>query len=70
MVEKEQGWQQLELQAQKITNDLKLGEKGLDIQQKNIIKDYVLGFGQMAVQILTTGMKLPGGDTVIKGFGM
>ena len=51
-------------------NDLKLGEKGLDIQQQNVIKDYVLGFGQMATQILTTGMKLPGGSTIIKGFGM
>ena len=29
MAEKEQGWQQLEQQAQKIMNDLKLGEKGL-----------------------------------------
>lgn len=53
MAEKEQGWQQLEQQAEKIMNDLKLGEKGLDIQQQNVIKDYVLGFGQMAVQILT-----------------
>ena len=65
---KEQGWQQLEQNAEKITNELKLGEKGLDIQQKNIIKDYVLGFGQMVTQILTTGMKLPGGGAVIKGF--
>ena len=70
IAEKEQGWQQLEQQAQKIMNDLKLGEKGLDIQQQNVIKDYVLGFGQMATQILTTGMKLPGGSTIIKGFGM
>lgn len=69
MAEKEQGWQQLEQQAQKIMNDLKLGEKGLNIQQQNVIKDYVLGFGQMATQILTTGMKLPGGGTIIKGFG-
>jgi hypothetical protein len=69
MAEKEQGWQQLEQQAQKIMNDLKLGEKGLDIQQQNVIKDYVLGFGQMATQILTTSMKLPGGGTIIKGFG-
>lgn len=69
MAEKEQGWQQLEQQAEKIMNDLKLGEKGLDIQQQNVIKDYVLGFGQMATQILTTGMKLPGGGTIIKGFG-
>ena len=69
MAEKEQGWQQLEQQAQKIMNDLKLGEKGLDIQQQNVIKDYVLGFGQMATQILTTGMKLPGGGATIKGFG-
>ena len=69
MAEKEQGWQQLEQQAQKITNDLKLGEKGLDIQQQNVIKDYILGFGQMATQILTTGMKLRGGGTIIKGFG-
>lgn len=65
---KEQGWQQLEQNAQKIMNDLKLGEKGLDIQQQNVIKDYVLGFGQMATQILTTGMKLPGGGAIIKGF--
>ena len=49
-------------------NELKLGEKGLDIQQKNVIKDYVLGFGQMVTQILITGMKLPGGGAVIKGF--
>ncbi len=69
IAEKEQGWQQLEQQAQKIMNDLKLGEKGLDIQQQNLIKDYILGFGQMATQILTTGMKLPGGGTIIKGFG-
>lgn len=69
ITEKEQGWQQLEQQAQKIMNDLKLGEKGLDIQQQNVIKDYILGFGQMATQILTTGMKLPGGGTIIKGFG-
>lgn len=69
MAEKEQGWQQLGQQAQKITNDLKLGEKGLDIQQQNVIKDYVLGFGQIATQILTTGMKLPGGGAIIKGFG-
>lgn len=68
MAEKEQGWQQLEQNAQKIMNDLKLGEKGLDIQQQNVIKDYVLGFGQMATQILTTGMKLPGGGAIIKGF--
>lgn len=68
MTEKEQGWQQLEQNAEKIMNELKLGEKGLDIQQQNVIKDYVLGFGQMAVQILTTGMKLPGGGAVIKGF--
>lgn len=68
MAEKEQGWQQLEQNAEKIMNELKLGEKGLDIQQQNVIKDYVLGFGQMATQILTTGMKLPGGGAVIKGF--
>ena len=68
MAEKEQGWQQLEQNAEKIMNDLKLGEKGLDIQQQNVIKDYVLGFGQMATQILTTGMKLPGGGAAIKGF--
>lgn len=66
--EKEQKWQQLEQNAEKIMNELKLGEKGLDIQQQNVIKDYVLGFGQMATQILTTGMKLPGGGAVIKGF--
>ena len=58
MTEKEQGWQQLEQNAEKIMNELKLGEKGLDIQQQNVIKDYVLGFGQMATQILTTGMKI------------
>lgn len=69
MAEKEQGWQQLEQNAQKIMNDLKLGEKGLDIQQQNVIKDYVLGFGQMATQIFTTGMRLPGGGAKIKGFG-
>ena len=68
MTEKEQGWQQLEQNAEKIMNELKLGEKGLDIQQQNVIKDYILGFGQMATQILTTGMKLPGGGTMIKGF--
>lgn len=68
MTEKEQGWQQLEQNAEKIMNELKLGEKGLDIQQQNVIKDYILGFGQMATQILTTGMKLPGGGAVIKGF--
>lgn len=68
MTEKEQGWQQLEQNAEKIMNELKLGEKGLDIQQQNVIKDYVLGFGQMATQILTTGMRLPGGGAVIKGF--
>ena len=68
MAEKEQGWQQLEQNAEKIMNELKLGEKGLDIQQQNVIKDYVLGFGQMATQILTTGMKLPGGGAAIKGF--
>ena len=55
MAKKEQGWQQLEQQAQKIMNDLKLGEKGLSIQQQNVIKDYVLGFGQMITQILTKG---------------
>lgn len=68
MAEKEQGWQQLEQNAEKIMNELKLGEKGLDIQQQNVIKDYVLGLGQMATQILTTGMKLPGGGAIIKGF--
>lgn len=68
MATKEQGWQQLEQNAERITNDLKLGEKGLDIQQQNVIKDYVLGFGQMATQIFTTGMKLPGGGAPIKGF--
>lgn len=67
MSEKEQGWQQLEQNAQKIMNELKLGEKGLDIQQQNVIKDYVLGFGQMATQIFTTGMKLPGASIPIKG---
>ena len=61
---------QLEQNAEKIMNDLKLGEKGLDIQQQNVIKDYVLGFGQMAVQMATTAMKLPGGGSVIKGFGI
>lgn len=69
MAKKEQGRQQLEQNAEKIINELKLGEKGLDIQQQNVIKDYVLGFGQMAVQIITTGMKLPGGGATIKGFG-
>lgn len=68
MAEKEQGWQQLEQNAEKIMNDLKLGEKGIDIQQQNVIKDYVLGIGQMATQIFTTGMKLPGGGISIKGF--
>lgn len=67
MSEKEQGWMQLEQNAQKIMNELKLGEKGLDIQQQNVIKDYVLGFGQMATQIFTTGMKLPGASIPIKG---
>ena len=66
MAEKEQGWQQLEQNAEKIANDLKLGEKGLDIQQQNVIKDYILGFGQMAIQMITTGMKLPGGGIIIK----
>lgn len=69
MAEKEQGWQQLEQYAQKIMNDLKLGERGLDIQQQNVIKDYILGIGQIATQILTTGMKLPGVGATIKGFG-
>lgn len=69
MATKEQGWIQLEQNAEKIMNDLKLGEKGLDIQQQNVIKDYILGFGQMAVQMATTAMKLPGGGSVIKGFG-
>lgn len=68
MATKEQGWQQLEQNAEKIMNDLKLGEKGLDIQQQNVIKDYILGLGQIATQILTTGMKLPGGGAIIKGF--
>lgn len=68
MAEKEQGWQQLEQNAEKIMNDLKLGEKGLDIQQQNVIKDYILGLGQIAAQIITTGMKLPGGGAIIKGF--
>lgn len=68
MAEKEQGWQQLEQNAEKITNDLKLGEKGLEIQQQNVIKDYVLGIGQIATQILTTIIKLPGGGLPIKGF--
>lgn len=68
MAEKEQGWQQLEQNAEKIMNELKLGEKGLDIQQQNVIKDYILGLGQIATQILTTGMKLPGGGAIIKGF--
>ena len=49
-------------------NDLKLGERGLDIQQQNVIKDYILGIGQIATQMITTGMKLPGGNTAIKGF--
>lgn len=66
--EKEQGWQQLEQNAEKIMNDLKLGEKGLDIQQQNVIKDYILGLGQIAAQMITTGMKLPGGGAIIKGF--
>lgn len=59
MAEKEQGWQQLEQNAEKIMNDLKLGEKGLDIQQQNVIKDYILGIGQIATQIIKTGIKLP-----------
>ena len=59
MAEKEQGWQQLEQNAEKIMNDLKLGEKGLDIQQQNVIKDYILGIGQIATQMIKTGIKLP-----------
>ena len=68
MTEKEQGWQQLEQNAEKIMNELKLGEKGLDIQKQNVIKGYILGIGQMITQIFITGMKLPGGGTIIKGF--
>lgn len=55
MAKKEQGWQQLEQQAEKITNELKLGEKGLDIQQQNVIKDYIIGFGQM---LLKAGLQM------------
>lgn len=64
MAGKEQGYAQLEQQAQKIANDLKLGEMGIDIQQQNVVKDYILGIGKMIVD----GMGKMAGGTAIKGF--
>ena len=36
-----QGWRNIENESQKITNDLNLGEKGLDIQQQRLVKEWV-----------------------------
>lgn len=57
--------QRVEQEAEKIYNDLKLGEKGLDIQQQHVIKDYILGIGNLILK----GMEQFGGvGKVIKGF--
>ncbi len=57
--------QRVEQEAEKIYNDLKLGEKGLDIQQQNVIKDYILGIGNL---ILKGAEQFGGVGKVIKGF--
>lgn len=59
--------QELEQNAQKIMNDLKLGEMGIDVEKSKVVKDYVLGIGQL----LLKGMETFGGKgaTTIKGFG-
>lgn len=57
--------QRVEQEAEKIYNDLKLGEKGLDIQQQHVIKDYILGIGNL---ILKGAEQFGGVGKVIKGF--
>ena len=66
---KEQGWRGLELRAEEIANQLTLGLKNIDQKEKDRIKDYVLGIGQIITKWGTESMKLPGGASVIKGFG-
>ena len=57
--------QRVEQEAEKIYNDLKLGEKELDIQQQHVIKDYILGIGNL---ILKGAEQFGGVGKVIKGF--
>lgn len=58
---------ELELQAEKIMNDLNLGKMGIDVEKSKIVKDYVLGIGNL----LLKGAEMFGGKgaTAIKGFG-
>lgn len=57
--------QRVEQEAEKIYNDLKLGEKELNIQQQHVIKDYILGIGNL---ILKSAEQFGGVGKVIKGF--
>ena len=66
---KEQGWRELELKAEEITNQLTLGLKNIEQKEKDRIKDYVLGIGQILTKWGTDMMKLPKGGSTIKGFG-
>lgn len=66
---KEQGWRELELKAEEITNQLTLGLKNIEQKEKDRIKDYVLGIGQIMTKWGTDIMKLPKGGSTIKGFG-
>lgn len=49
---KEQGWRGLEIEAEKVMNNLRLQEKGLDIKDSQLTKDWVLGVGRL---LLDTG---------------
>lgn len=65
---KEQGWINLEQQAEKIMNDLNLGKMGIDVEKQKIVKDYVLGIGNMIVNIAKEAGTFVKGATKIGGF--
>lgn len=67
---KEQGWRGLELTAEKIMNDLNINLQNIDVRERELIKDYVVGIGSVvsngATQILTKGIN-NGIKQVVKG---
>ena len=55
--------EQMEAYAQDVINRLNLGEKGLDIQEQNLIKDVVLGLIDIAAKAGATAIGAKVGKT-------
>ena len=57
--------QKVEQEGERIWNELQLGKKGLDIQEQHVVKDYILGIGNL---ILKGAEQFGGTGKIIKGF--